>query len=51
MEVHTIGEANTPRTVHKTMLQDGLVGRMLGLEEQLDLEIVATGLKKNWYSR
>ena len=28
-EVHTIGDANTPRTVHEATLQGGLVGRML----------------------
>ena len=28
-EVYTIGDANTPRTVHEATLQGGLVGRML----------------------
>ena len=28
-ELHTIGDANTPRTVHEATLQGGLVGRML----------------------
>ena len=28
-EIHTIGDANAPRTVHEATLQGGLVGRML----------------------
>ena len=28
-EIHTIGDANVPRTVHEATLQGGLVGRML----------------------
>ena len=28
-EIHTIGDANTPRTVHEATLQGGIVGRLL----------------------
>ena len=28
-QIHTIGDANTPRTVQEATLQGGLVGRML----------------------
>ena len=28
-EIHTIGDANTPRTVHEATLQGGIIGRLL----------------------